>query len=349
MRVQKRWRELPIKEKLEIPSKIFNIDKKDVEKIRKIEDPKERLIKAARLQYELFEDIHSYITAWIAGYASDVAIRQYFGSTKKLLDLFMKFPELPKEIKPSWADLKRKIKIPREITSDLAEEIGIHVGDGNIYSAIQKDGFRSSQYTISGDLTDEYEYHTNHIKKLFKKLYNIEPSLLKRINKNNIDSRIKSKAIIEFKTKILGLPIGSKRNITIPKEILKNDEFKRRFVVGIIDTDFSITKSLAITGKLHSLKLVKQISNILEENQITHILNIYEDYGRFYINKQGAIRIIKDWKLNNSKHLSKYLLLRDFKKFVPYSTTTERFAVLEGKLEIDQLEEICKKRHTSPA
>ncbi len=289
----------------------------------------------------------NYLTTWIAGYGSDVVIRQKFGSTQNLLNLFFKPTKFPKGITPSWADIKRKVKIPEEMTENLAEETGIHIGDGNIHISTEKNGFRSYQYSISGDLKDESIYHKEYIRNLIKGLYNIEPSILERQNKNNIDSRCKSRAIVEFKYKILGLPIGKKTNIKIPKEILKNKEFQKRCAVGIIDTDFSITSSLSITGKLHNLEIIKELTKILKRNNILHTLKVYKDYGRFYIRKDGAIKIIREWELKNQKHLSKYNLLKEFKKFIPYSTTTERLAILDGKLDINELENICKKRKRS--
>ena len=74
---------------------------------------------------------------------------------------------------------------------------------------------------------------------------------------------------------------------------------------------------------------------------------IYKEYGRFYIKKESAIKIIEEWDLKNQKHLSKYNLFKEFNRFIPYSTTPERLAVLEGKLDINELEEICKKRRVS--
>ncbi len=133
IKVQKKWRELPKEERDKIPKKYFNIDETTLRKIRNIQDTKKRLIEAARIQYESFNDIHSYLTIWIAGYGSDVIIRQKFGSTQSLLNLFLEPINYPKNIKPSWADIKKRIKIPEEITEDVAEETGIHIGDGNLY------------------------------------------------------------------------------------------------------------------------------------------------------------------------------------------------------------------------
>ena len=69
------WRKLSIKKKLAIPVEYFEMDKRDIKKIRKIKDGEKRLIEAAKLQYESFREIHTDLTAWIAGYSSDVAVR----------------------------------------------------------------------------------------------------------------------------------------------------------------------------------------------------------------------------------------------------------------------------------
>ncbi len=343
-KIPKKWRELPIKERLSIPEKYFKIDTKTIERIRQISDPKKRLIESARIQYESFKDIHSYLTVWIAGYGSDVMIRNYFGSTKNLLEQFMSFPKINIKIKPSWADIKRKIKIPEEMTEKLAEETGIHIGDGNLYVNTNKEGFKSYNYNISGDLTDEYLYHTEHIAKIMKYLYNIEGWFLERVNKNSIESRYKSKAIVEFKNKILNLPVGPKKNIEIPKDILSNNEYMKKCIVGIIDTDFSITSSLAISGKINNLLVTKEIHKFFNKNKIKHIYRLYQNYSRFYINKPEAIKIITDWHLNNPKHISKYNIFLEFKKYLPYTTTPERLALLKGELEFNNLAKISKQR-----
>ncbi len=346
LKIPKKWRELSIKEKFEIPEKYFKIDNETIKKIRKISDVKQRLIAAAKIQYEIFNDIHSYLTVWIAGYGSDVMIRQKFGSTQNLLNLFFKPLKFPKDIKPSWQDIKRRVKLPEEMTEGLAEETGIHIGDGNLH--INKDITGNSyQYSISGDLINESIYHYDYIRKLIQQLYNLESKILKREEKNNIDTKIKSKAVVEFKSKILKLPVGSKKFIRMPSSIIKNREFAKKCVVGIIDTDFNITRSLAITGKLHSLIVAKQINKILDKNKISHIFRVYRDYARFYIQKQEATKIIEEWGLKNQKHLSKYDLFKEFKRFIPFSTTPERLAVLEGELDIEELEKICQKRRVS--
>ena len=189
--IPKKWRELPIKEKLDLPVNYFGFDKKKVERVRAILDKRKRIIEAARLQFNKFGDIHSFLVAWIAGYSSDAAPRQIFGSMRDLRNLFIRSPNKIPGVEFSWKDLQRGVKIPEKMTLELAEETGIHLGDGCLYVYTDKNGAKFHQYSVSGDLRDEEIYHLNYVVPLIKRLYNLEPDLLKRVAKNSIETRIK--------------------------------------------------------------------------------------------------------------------------------------------------------------
>jgi len=346
--IKKRWRELPKNKKLNLPINHFKINQKEIRKIRKIENRREKLIKAAKLQYELYGNIHSYLTAWIAGYLSDSTIRNEFVSTKNLLELFYNTSLNNKNINQSWADIKRKIKIPQDLTKDLAEEIGIHIGDGNLYIFKSKEGFKSYKYTINGHLNDEYLYHTEHIRKLLINLYNYPGFIMERSSKSTIETNLKSKAVVEFKNKILKLPIGPKYNIKIPSKILEDKELSKRCLVGIFDTDFTLNDNVNIVGTLTSIKVIKQMHKILTALNIKHSLLFKKNFGKIRISKEGSIKILEEWQLNNPKHTSKYDLWKEFNKFIPFSRTEERLAVISGKLNFNDLKRICNKRKKSP-
>lgn len=154
-----KWRKLSRERRLGIPSKYFNIDPGVIKRIRGIDNKEKRLIEAARVQYESFNDIHTDLTAWIAGFASDSTIRYTLGSSKQLRELFVKPHIKNRKISPSWSDIKRNIKIPTQMTEALAEETGIHIGDGNLYTGYNKNSYK---YTITGDLINEYIYHLGY-------------------------------------------------------------------------------------------------------------------------------------------------------------------------------------------
>src|SRR3989344_4167717 len=103
MKIRHAWRRLPRSVKLNIPINHFGIDEKEIKRIRTISDPKIKLIEAARLQYELYGDIHNDLTVWIAGYASDAVIRSRFGSMLYLRNLLYPLPNTF-YLKPSLMD-----------------------------------------------------------------------------------------------------------------------------------------------------------------------------------------------------------------------------------------------------
>ncbi len=344
LRIPKKWRELPLNEKLNLPIKHFGFEVNKVNEIRQISDKKEKFIEAGKIQFEKFGEIHSYLTSWIAGYGSDVEVRHIFGSTQIFRELFISTNKNNWDLEFSWSDIKRGVKLPENISLELAEETGIHLGDGCLINYFDSDGYFSFRYVLPKDLKDEEIYHEEFVVPLLKTLYGVNPLLLKRKDKNSIETRINSKIIANFKNKILGLPFGTKKYAEIPKIIFDNNELAKRCLVGIFDTDFHITSSLSISGKLHSLKLAKQVHLILERNQIKHVYRLYNNYARFYIPKYFTAIIVKEWKMHNKKHLSKFDVFDKFKIFIPFSTTRERLDLLSNKISLEELKNISQQR-----
>src|SRR3989344_6026815 len=76
-------------------------------------------------------------------------------------------------IQYSPQDKKREIKIPTSLTSELAEFIGIMVGDGNIYMNTSK--YRSKyEIRIAGHFHEDREYHKRRVTFLLKKIFNVK-------------------------------------------------------------------------------------------------------------------------------------------------------------------------------
>ena len=62
-------------------------------------------------------------------------------------------------------DLNRNIKIPKKITSDLAEETGLHIGDGSMNFYNTKQGINGI-YQLRGHLIDDKEHYNTRINNL---------------------------------------------------------------------------------------------------------------------------------------------------------------------------------------
>src|SRR3989344_3503120 len=101
----------------------------------------------------------------------------------------------------------KPIKIP-PFCEDLAEETGVHIGDGCLH--IHKRG-TSYYYEITANASEDKDYITYLIKKI-KKLYNIKPSITSHKKTNTKTITYFSKNPLEFKYR-LGLPLGPKKDI----------------------------------------------------------------------------------------------------------------------------------------
>jgi hypothetical protein len=206
---------------------------------------------------------------------------------------------------------RQLLKIPKQLSEELAEEVGIHIGDGSMNLYVSK-GKRHWGYIFSSHLKDDKEYR-KYVKTLMKKLYNITPYERSRENGSMIGYY--RKELVLFK-KILGLPMGKKDNIKIPQWVMKNESFCKSCVRGIMDTDGCITfrkpfkknkrsyPTLKITNK--SKLLIEQLNEIFLQFGLKP--SIYKEKGK----RRNKIHIRYNVNLNGVKNLDKYLKLFGF-------------------------------------
>jgi hypothetical protein len=140
-----------------------------------------------------------------------------------------------KSVEFSVFDKRRKISLPHTLNSNLAEDIGIQIGDGCLCRG-RKD------YTIvcSFNAIEDKYYVDNFVIPLKTKLFK-NVNLIKNARFGEMRIKIGSKAIFDFYTKIIGLSFGKKDHVTIPKIIFRNKNNTIACLRGIIDTDFSIS------------------------------------------------------------------------------------------------------------
>lgn len=120
-----------------------------------------------------------------------------------------------------------------DISPELAEICGIHAGDGYL----RNDGHRI-ELDISGNV-EEKDYYENHVKILFKKVFNTNLNCRHFPSRNTYGFVIRDKGIIEFMHN-LDFPYGNKSTIVkVPKWIKesKNDKIVIKFLRGLFDTD----------------------------------------------------------------------------------------------------------------
>ena len=204
-------------------------------------------------------------------------------------------------------DLKKSIKLPEMLTSDLAEEIGIHLGDGFLSD-------KKYEYRLKGN-KDEMDYYNFFIRNLYKNLFNLNVNV--KEYETTYGFEIYSKGIWEFKTKLLKIPPGKKNDISVPNIVKVNDiNILSSFIRGIFDTDGCVRFKSTYGFEKHypviemamlPKKLVFGILEIL--NMLGFEPYLYQDKkGYWHIVLNGYERIERYSKLigwNNPKHLKK--------------------------------------------
>lgn len=161
-------------------------------------------------------------------------------------------------------DIKRDLKLPIKITTELAYFCGVLAGDGNINVRYNKD------YAIKcvGNPKDEIEFYQEIIEPLIYRLFHI------KIKSKFCDKRttygfvIWSKTIVRFLNEIIGLPIGIKYNkLKIPNLFKQNKEFIISFLQGVADTDgsFSLKKNHGKIPYYPVINISSKSKNFIEE------------------------------------------------------------------------------------
>lgn len=236
------------------------------------------------------------------------------------------YPQLSTEItEKSYRDIKDDIKFPNILDEELAEEIGLHIGDGTLL-------LPRNYFALRGYAKDEYEYYKNHISKLYKNIYNFNPKIFVRGSICGFEKC--SKAIFLFKNKIIGLPQGKKSHIVDIPEILKksrNEKLIAACIRGILDSDGCIWFSkngkypkIEISSK--SRKLIKSIEFYLDKMGFQP--NLQYDDTKIILNGELMLDLwMKKIGTNHPKHKLKVAIWK-------------KFGRCPSKLSYDQLKQI---------
>ena len=209
---------------------------------------------------------------------------------------------------------------PSNISAELAEEVGWHIGDGsmNFYKNREKiKGF----YQLRGHIEDDKEHYEKRIKPLFEKLFGIKLSIREMPSTRVVGFQIWNNDLVNFK-KNLGLPLGNKYHVAIPKSFLSKTGLKKSVVRGIFDTDGGIfleKKNKKLYPRVYittiSLELSEQLLKVFNEMNLraTRYSQLYDKHfnrRRSYIITIRGIemfhKFIKEISPKNPKHMRKY-------------------------------------------
>ena len=206
--------------------------------------------------------------------------------------------------------MQKKDLIMPQLSADLAEETGIHIGDGsmNLYRSSGKNHWG---YVYSAHAEDDKDY-AKYVKSLMKKLYNLDPQI--RVKRTCMMLSYTRKNLVLFKRR-KGLPFGKKNNITIPKWIFKKKKYLMACIRGIVDTDGCVRFRKPYKGKLNNYPEIR-LSNKSKQLifQVAEILRNLGFKPSLYEEKISKTKPNHIWvlNLNGVNQLEKYLQIIRF-------------------------------------
>ncbi len=209
--------------------------------------------------------------------------------------------------------LAKNIRLPPKNDSLLAEFIGIILGDGHIED-YSKTG--NANIDIVGHLYEDRIYLENHVSKIIKTLFNIDPRY-RIFNKNNgLCIRLQSIKVVKF-LKNSGLKPGNKikNKQGIPKWVFNNKKILSCCIRGLFDTDGSVylcgngTLLPRIGLECHNKILRKDIRKAL-------LILGYHPFKSWVLNKriaiyrkQDVVKYLSNVGFRNQKHIKKFDIL----------------------------------------
>lgn len=223
---------------------------------------------------------------------------------------------IDEQLENKWGQKKggSNIKAPKflvkEQSKELAELIGVILGDGNIWTG--KGGYY--YLTICGDSEKDKNYLLDYIKPLFEKLFGKKMRIRYHKTSKEIFITLGSKDVV-YTLEKYGLRSGNKiiNNQGIPDWIFLSNEYLMSCIRGLIDTDGCVCP---ITGRNYSYiwfssrisKLRDDFNKAMQKLEIkTSKWNIRK--GRtpeiFIGSKEMIKRYIQTIGFKNERHLNK--------------------------------------------
>jgi hypothetical protein len=209
----------------------------------------------------------------------------------------------------------KKIIFP-EVNEELAEVIGIILGDGHVSKFKKGMKIRCYFIRIAGNSKTDRDYLTSYIPLLFKRVFNEKGNLHFSKNSNVGYFTIYGKNFVGFLNR-KGINSGNKKinNQGVPKWIKSNKVYLSKCIRGLIDTDGSIhyisknNENLRINYTSHIPKLLDDVRESLVRLGFTPS-KIISNRQIFLTSKKDVDNYIKDIGFGNTKNLNRLKVLK---------------------------------------
>ena len=213
------------------------------------------------------------------------------------------------------------------LNEQLSEFLGVVVGDGSLSRFWSKSDKRMIFLTsITGSWKNDSEYYRNVVQPIILKEFGLRGYIYHRKDES-ARFMIKSKAIFEF-LKNLGLPIGEKVRIRVPRQRLQDKNLMIGFIRGLFNTDGTVYRRY---GKLYGrhkkhyrnyaviqFKMINR--NVIEFVKIAlnnlgiKTTKVTIEKGKYYLfritSQENVDKFFRTMTINHGHHLRRYNEIR---------------------------------------
>lgn len=197
--------------------------------------------------------------------------------------------------KPHVNNKRTDINIPNYST-DLAEFIGVMLGDGNL---------NPNQVKVILNINEKG--YAEYVIRLIENIFNAKPKYFTRNNKKALVIYLGSVDIVNW-LKDMGLSSNKVRDqVDVPTWIFKRKDYLKSFIRGFFDTDGSVYKikfGVQISFKNRSLDLLKSIRKILLS--LDYNPSKISSSSLYLTRKNDLSRFFRDISPRNTKHKQRY-------------------------------------------
>jgi len=203
-----------------------------------------------------------------------------------------------RSLKPNYNNQRNDIVIPQKYSIELAEFIGLMLGDGNL---------TPTQVTVTLGKKDKY---AKHVAELICRLFGPKPKTIFSKHGDCI-VYLGSTKIVRWLIK-MGLAFNKVENqVDIPKWIFLKKNFMRASLRGLFDTDGSVYKlrwGMQISFCNRSRPLSKSVRSMLSKLGF-HPSRI-SGYNLYLTRKDDIVKFLKEIGFKNRKHTERIVKFR---------------------------------------
>lgn len=208
----------------------------------------------------------------------------------------------------------KDIAIPKK-SEELAELVGIILGDGNLNFYQKGKSICSYLMRICGHMNEDKSYLNQYVAPLVEKLFKVKPYFYVQKTFNSMHLIVSRKKLVIYLQSI-GLKSGNKvkHNVRIPYWIRSNKNYLSCCLRGLMDTDGSIFRMSNRDPHLLRLQFKNYSQRLLEDSRDAFTKLGYSPNKicnhSFSISSQNQIRrYIAEIGFKNPKHLKRLFKL----------------------------------------